>query len=146
MPIVAALDGESGSREILDQAEELAGAFGEELHVVHVAGQYESTEQIRRSSQANPGEEVDTDDPKKQARARAERLASDVVDAFTPVGRVGYPAREITEYADEQDARYVVIGGRKQSPVGKVLFGSVAQAILLEAERPVVSVRIPDGE
>lgn len=144
MTIVAALEGESDARQVLGEANELSETFGEELHVVHVAGQYESTEQIRRSSQAHLGEAIDTDKPQKQAEARAEQLASGIVEEFIPVGRVGYPAQEITEYSDEQAARYVVIGGRKQSPVGKVLFGSVAQAVLLEADQSVVSVRLPE--
>lgn len=141
MAVIAAVEEDAGARRIIEEASELADAFGEELHVVHVENQYESTERIRRSSQANPGEEIDTDDPKRIATVKAERIASEVVDDFTAVGLVGYPGQEVLSYAEKTDAPYIVIGGRRRSPVGKALFGSVAQEIVLGADRPVVSVR-----
>ncbi|WP_345782540.1 universal stress protein [Halostagnicola sp. A-GB9-2] len=54
-------------------------------------------------------------------------------------GRHGNPAEEIIEFANETDAHYIVIGGRKRSPVGKALFGSVTQSVLLDATQPVVA-------
>lgn len=141
MTVIAAVEEDPGARRIIEEAHELARAFDEELHVVHVGDQYKSTEDIRRSSQANPGKEIDTDDPKRIAEANAERIASEVVENFTAVGLVGYPGQEVLSYAEKTDARYIVIGGRRRSPVGKALFGSVAQEVVLGAERPVVSVR-----
>jgi nucleotide-binding universal stress UspA family protein len=146
MTIVAAVDDDPGTHRILQQGRELADAFDDELHVIHVHGQYESTEEIRRESQSNPGESIDADTPKQYAREQARKLSADVIEDFTAVGRVGYPAQEILKYADEQDARYLVIGGRRRSPVGKVLFGSVTQAVLLEAGCSVVSVRVGTSE
>lgn len=141
MCVIAAVEGGSRTRQVIEKAAELADALEAELHVVHVGNQYESTERIRRSSQANPGKPIDTTDPERNAEAEAERLAAAVTDDFTPVGLVGYPAQEILAYADRADADYVVLGGRKRSPVGKALLGSVAQEVVLEADRPVVSVR-----
>jgi nucleotide-binding universal stress UspA family protein len=60
-------------------------------------------------------------------------------------GRVGQPETQVRSLAEEVDARYVVIGGRNQSPVGKAMFGSTTQSILLNSDRPVLTVRTPDS-
>ncbi len=45
---------------------------------------------------------------------------------------------EILHLAKRLDVNMICIGGRKRSPVGKALFGSVAQGIILGADRPVM--------
>ncbi|WP_058367669.1 universal stress protein [Haloparvum sedimenti] len=50
------------------------------------------------------------------------------------------PAADVLECAEEVEADEVLIAVRHRTPAGKALFGSVAQTILLEAERPVVSI------
>ena len=59
----------------------------------------------------------------------------------------GDPAPSILAYADELDADMICLAGRKRTPAGKVLFGSVTQSVFLGRERPVlVSGRRGDGE
>jgi nucleotide-binding universal stress UspA family protein len=50
-------------------------------------------------------------------------------------------ADEVLRVAQETDASVIVIGLRKRSPVGKLLMGSSAQRILLDADRPVLAVK-----
>ena len=50
-------------------------------------------------------------------------------------------ADEVLRVAQETDASVIVIGMRKRSPVGKLLMGSSAQRILLDADRPVLAVK-----
>jgi nucleotide-binding universal stress UspA family protein len=57
--------------------------------------------------------------------------------AVEQVSRVGDPAAEILAVAEEVDADHIVLGGRKRSPARSLLFGSVTQAVLLDADRPV---------
>ncbi|MGB9933396.1 universal stress protein [Haloarcula amylolytica] len=50
----------------------------------------------------------------------------------------GEPADAILRLADEQDADMVVVAGRKRTPTGKVLFGSVTQSVILGTDRSVL--------
>jgi nucleotide-binding universal stress UspA family protein len=50
----------------------------------------------------------------------------------------GEPAQRILSTADDIDADLIVLAGRKRTPAGKVLFGSVTQAVILGTDRPVM--------
>lgn len=46
-------------------------------------------------------------------------------------------AEAILAAASEIDADQIIVGGRKRSPLGSVLFGSITQQVILDADRPV---------
>jgi len=50
----------------------------------------------------------------------------------------GDPAAEILDYADEADVDLICLAGRKRTPAGKVLFGSVTQSVILGTEKAVL--------
>jgi nucleotide-binding universal stress UspA family protein len=50
-------------------------------------------------------------------------------------------ADEILAIASEVDADAIVIGIRHRSPVGKLIMGSVAQRIIIDAACPVIAVK-----
>ncbi|WP_312912513.1 universal stress protein [Natronosalvus caseinilyticus] len=58
----------------------------------------------------------------------------------------GEPATELVEAAAELDADMICLSGRKRTPTGKVLFGSVTQAVILSSERPVTTVSPSSSE
>lgn len=138
MVVVAAIDGEDGSKRVLEEGWKLAERFEEPLHAVFV---YEGS-----SHKALINKSLDVDDSMSpdEVEALAARLvteASDgITDASEAIGRIGDPAKEIIEHANDVDASYVVVGGRSRSPVGKALFGSVTQSVLLDADCPVLAV------
>jgi nucleotide-binding universal stress UspA family protein len=53
-------------------------------------------------------------------------------------GTSGDPADAIIRTADQRDVDRIVIAGRKRSPTGKALFGSVTQKVILNTDRPVL--------
>ena len=53
------------------------------------------------------------------------------------------PAEDIIAAAEEVDAELIVIGLRRRTPVGKLILGSNAQRILLDAACPVLAVKAP---
>lgn len=58
-------------------------------------------------------------------------------------GEQAEPAAFVLETADEIDANLICVGSRTRSPVGKVLFGSVSQQIILKADLPVLVAERP---
>jgi nucleotide-binding universal stress UspA family protein len=51
------------------------------------------------------------------------------------------PAEVILETAKKVGASAIIIGIRRRSPIGKLILGSSAQRILLDADCPVIAVK-----
>ena len=52
------------------------------------------------------------------------------------------PAEDLIGIAETSDAELIVIGLRRRTPVGKLILGSNAQRILLDAHCPVLAVKV----
>ena len=52
------------------------------------------------------------------------------------------PAEDLISIAEASNAELIVIGLRRRSPVGKLILGSNAQRILLDAPCPVLAVKV----
>lgn len=141
MVIIAAVDRSERAPSVVEEANELGEAFDEPVHVAHVLSRSEFVG-LERTSVTDTGNSIPTDDVLSIAEDFAQEAIDEAgVDDATPVGLLGDPADEISNYADSNDARYLVIAGRKRSPVGKALFGSTVQSLMLNSETPVVSIR-----
>ncbi|MDZ7667571.1 MAG: universal stress protein [Desulfotignum sp.] len=51
------------------------------------------------------------------------------------------PGEDIVQYAYEKDVDEIIIGIKKRSKVEKMVFGSTAQYVILEAHCPVLTVK-----
>lgn len=77
---------------------------------------------------------------------KATLSGSDVDHEFVEYARGQSPAEDLLEIARERDAALIVIGIRRRSAVGKLVLGSNAQEVLLEADCPVLAVKAPDQD
>lgn len=145
MTILVAVGEKSTSNELIETAYELAVAFGDELEVLHVIPREEAEDHFRTLRSIPEFRDMSLSVEEERAEEVARRLVDDALseydhDAVRSVGRIGDPAESILSVANAHDARYVVVGGKKRSPAGKALFGSVTQSVLLNAEVPTVTV------
>lgn len=80
--------------------------------------------------------------PDEELTALREELESSGVRyAVRPAADTLDPAEELLSTADVTSAEFIVIGLRRRSPVGKLLLGSNAQRVLLDASCPVLAVK-----
>lgn len=91
---------------------------------------------------------AETTTPTEIASARhAMEVLEDARVGTTTESAAGDPAKAIMRTAERVGADAIILGGRKRSTVGSLLFGSVSQTVTLDADRPVMvtgdSVRDP---
>jgi nucleotide-binding universal stress UspA family protein len=73
--------------------------------------------------------------------ALAARLEHEGLEHDIRQPAIGSAAQEILDAASELGAELIVIGVRRRSPVGKLVTGSTAQQVLLQAECAVLAVK-----
>jgi nucleotide-binding universal stress UspA family protein len=124
MRYVVATDSEDASETIVDYLRDRVTA-DDEVHVVNsrMGGNETSTDEIRMG---------------EDALAAVEEALGDATTVEThQFVRGNEPHEDVLAHAADVDADELVITLRKRSPAGKALFGSVAQRIMLNADRPM---------
>ena len=94
------------------------------------------------------GQEFDAD-AAKQAETEMNAVRARLDEAGVPYDlrqlvRGFEPAEDLISIAEANSAQLIVIGLRRRSPVGKLILGSNAQRILLDAHCPVLAVKAGD--
>jgi nucleotide-binding universal stress UspA family protein len=88
----------------------------------------------------------DFDDDTKAVEAELQRVADELGGSglsleVRQLVRGNEPAEDLISVATETDADLIVIGLRRRTPVGKLILGSNAQRILLDAPCAVLAVK-----
>ena len=78
---------------------------------------------------------------KRFEQLQADLVASGVEHELIEYARGNSPAEDLLAIARDRGAELIVIGIRRRSPVGKLVLGSNAQDVLLEADCPVLAVK-----
>lgn len=86
--------------------------------------------------------------PEKVRKEARKKVAEEIADLFEGADLdfetailFGVPAREIVDYAEENDIDQIVIGNHGRSGVSRVLLGSVGEKVVRRAPMPVTVVR-----
>lgn len=140
MPITAA-----GEEERMQMTVVLAHAPGPSAEAAFAAAVHEAGLRGRDLVIANAA----SDDALADSRAVGAPALRDLAER---AGRSGVRARPVglsdadavgavLALAEQEDAEVLVVGVRRRSAVGKLLLGSTAQRLLLEARCPVLAVK-----
>jgi len=128
--------------ELASTVADIAGPADAEVIIAHVFTDDEYGTVVERLefdavAEADPDEVAD-----RHTTVRTLRKQLDDAGISTSArGSVGDHGAEIVSLAERHGADLVVVGGRKRSPTGKAVFGSVAQEVMLSAPCPVTFVR-----
>ena len=134
---------EARAERLADEIAAVAGPADAEVVLTHVFDD-EEFDGIRRKLGVDDDSEGATPDAvaRRHASTRAlSRALSEAGVRHSVRGAVGDLATEVIETAEGVEADRVVVGGRRRSPTGKAVFGSVAQDVMLSAPCPVTFVR-----
>lgn len=127
--ILVALDSSSPSQAAVQLAAEHAKAFGCPVLLAHsmAGGPQVPREEFERAEQ--------------HLERQKKRFLDERIDCDTILSVQGLePGEDLVRLAVERQADEIIIGVRRRSKVGKLLFGSTAQYVILNAPCPVVTV------
>jgi len=130
MKILVGYDGSRVSENVLDFAHKHAKAFKADICIM---------------TSMKQGPELKKKDIDK-AESRLEKIktlfkADDIPCESHASVSFQSPGENLVEFAKNNDIDEIIIGVRKKSKVGKLMFGSTAQYVILEAPCPVVAVK-----
>ena len=141
--IVCALDLSEHSRQVAEYATMLAKMSGAGIVAVYAAPtltQYTGFHVPPNTIDSFVGEIV----------SGAEKAMADFVAEHFPDVQVkaevvvGYAAEEILSLAENEDADLIVMGTHGRKGIDRILFGSVAEKVVKNSSRPVLTIRPAD--
>jgi len=133
--ILVAIDESEAAERVLAAAEELARLSGGEIWLLHIwEGEPSVTRSVTRRSLAGA---------QSWLKTAVDKLAASGITAHAVVvaNLYAHAAREITNFAVENETGVIVVGSRGRNGVAELLIGSTTHKVIHLADRPVVVVR-----
>ena len=130
MKILVGYDGTNAAKEALNLAKDHAKVFGAEVDVVTT---------MHSGSESQSKEIEDAERGLEWAQALFDE---NTIPCKTHLLIRGLSAGEdLVDFAKENNINEMIVGVKRRSKVGKLLMGSTAQYVILNAPCPVVSVK-----
>lgn len=134
--ILLAVDNDESNAERAAEAVRSLPGHAEDVHVV-LLNVFEEFDVTGEGGRVSSDDLFDPDDIPESVSVAVDVLEQSGLDADVRREH-GDPAEQIIALADEIDADLIALSGRKRTPAGKALFGSVVQSVLLSADREVL--------
>ena len=130
MNILVGYDGSKVANDLLELAKQHAKAFNGKVHIVTsmMGGPQVPREDF---------EKAEKDLNYAKAAFKKEGIAH---EAHLSVRGLS-AGEDLVKYAEENQIDEIIVGVRRRSKVGKLVFGSTAQYVILEAPCPVLTVK-----
>ena len=131
MKLLVGYDGSNVAKAAVELAKKRAMVWGAKIDVVNSMAQSRNLEYEEiRKAELNLEGEVHQILNSEKIPYNTNLLISDLE-----------PGEDLVQFAEENKIDEVVIGIRKRSKVGKLIFGSTAQYVILNAPCPVVTIK-----
>ncbi len=130
MKILVGYDGSKVAEDALKLAHKHAHEFNADIHIMT------SLEQ----SPTLKKEDIDKAESKLEYLRTHFNVDDIPCETHTSVSHLS-PGEDLVQFAKGNDIDEIIIGVRKRSKVGKLVFGSTAQYVILNAPCPVVRVK-----
>ena len=130
MKILVGYDGSKVAGDVLKLAHKHGLAFKADVYIVT------SLEQ----SPTLKKEDIDKAESKLE-NLRKPFIADDIACETRTSVSYESPGEDLVRFAKDNDIDEIIIGVRRRSKVGKLVFGSTAQYVILEAPCPVLAVK-----
>ena len=131
MKIMVGYDGSELSQRALAVAQKRAKACNAQLHVFTAAGDVQSNGDKVKNTRLQTG----LKDAGMMCTACGIECQMEMSDSKLSA------AEDIIRYASENDIEEIIIGLRRRSNIGKLLFSSTSREVLLSAPCPVLTVK-----
>ena len=130
MKILVGFDRSNASESALNHSRQHAQAFNAEVHVLT------SLEQAATLKK----EDIDKAENQLEKVRKIYKTAGIECKIHTSVSYQS-PGEDLVRFAKENDIDQIIVGVRRRSKVGKLVTGSTAQYVILNAPCPVLSVK-----
>ena len=130
MKIMVGYDRSNVAKEALELAKKHAKAFDAKVYVVRSLAQSREMKLEDIQSAEQELENIRRSFRDEGIACKTEAIVSSIS-----------PGEDLVQFAQEKEIDEIIIGVKRRSKVGKLIFGSNAQYIILMAQCPVVAVK-----